>query len=75
MPVPLLVTVMSMQRDQLNRSTLQTNTQKAAELFKHFVGSVDIGPHEAGNAVHRVEKEVRIQLHSQGRKDAHFPKA
>src|ERR1035441_4040650 len=44
----------------LHGSAFQTDTQQAAQLFKHFVGGVHVGSHEAWNAIHGVEKEVRI---------------
>src|SRR6202012_4830230 len=52
-------------RDQLNIAAFQGDTQKAAELFQHFVGRRDVGLHKAGDAIHRVEKKMRIQLHAE----------
>ena len=52
------------QRNKLRLSALQRHTQKAAELFQHRVSGLYIAAHEAGNAVHGVEQEMWVQLHS-----------
>src|ERR1700733_13216923 len=53
------------QGDELDVSPLQCHTEQAAHLFQHGVGGVDVAPHQAGDAVHGVEEEVRVQLHAQ----------
>ncbi len=53
------------QGDELRFAPLEGDTQEAAELFQHEIRGLNIAPHEAGDAVHRVEKKVRIELHAQ----------
>ena len=55
------------ERNQLHISALQGDTQQAAELFKHGIGRIHVRAHQAGDAVHGIEEEVRIELHAQRR--------
>src|SRR5271170_8120735 len=54
------------QRNEFCFASVESHTQHAAHLFQHAVGGLHVGVHQAGDAVHRVEKKVWIQLHAQG---------
>ena len=41
---------------------LERHPQQVAEPVDHPVGGVDVGAHQAGDRVQRVEQEVRVQL-------------
>ena len=53
------------ERNQLHLAPFERHTQQAAQLFQHLVRRVDVGAHQARDAVHRVEEEMRIELHAQ----------
>src|SRR5215813_800470 len=51
--------------NQLLLSPVKSDTQHAAQLFQHLIGSLYIASHQARNAIHCVEKKVRVELHAQ----------
>src|SRR5579871_4218013 len=53
------------QGDELGIAPLKRDTKKTAKLFQHKISSLHITSHETGDAVHGVEKKVRIKLHAQ----------
>src|SRR5215475_2690604 len=50
----------------VRRISGQCDAQQVAELEQHPIGRVNVLSHQHRNAVKRVEKEMRMQLHSQG---------
>ena len=53
------------QGDELRVSPLERDTQEATQLFQHKIRGLNVASHEARDAVHRVEKKVRIELHTE----------